>query len=298
MKNSILRRLLGSAILALGLSVAHAQTDTEQVQSTTARDSQESSAVRLQSSSAAALEQLKEKFEQTFDGIEVDEVRPTPFTELFEVRIGTELLYTNANLDFVLQGALVDVESLTDLTAQRVEELNRVDIAELPLEHAIKQVKGDGSRSMVVFEDPNCIYCKRLHETLADIDDVTVHTLLFPILAADSRTKAEHVWCADDPAQAWSDWMLNEVEPAEATCENPIEDLLQLGFNLGVQGTPAIFFADGSRVNGWLPADKLEAKLQSVQEKMAQEGGLDDVEVQRPDANSSAGSQGQPVEAQ
>lgn len=217
------------------------------------------------------LQTIKEGFEQTFQGIEVDEVRPTPFAELYEIRLGTDLLYTNKDLDFVLQGALVDVATLTDLTAERIEELNRVDFTELPLEHAIKQVKGDGSREIVVFEDPNCIYCKRLHETFAEIDDLTVHTLMFPILAPDSRTIAEHVWCSEDAAQVWSDWMLEEKQPAEVNCEAPIDDFLKLGMSLGVQGTPAIYFQDGSRINGWMPADKLEAKLQSVSEKLNQD---------------------------
>lgn len=243
----------------------------EQAQSTV---SEQENGVTTQSVQPAALEQIKQKFEETFEGIEVDEVRATPFPELYEVRLGSELLYTNAGLDFVLQGALVDVSTLTDLTAQRIEELNRVDFASLPLKQAVKQVKGDGSRQIVVFEDPNCVYCKRLHETFAELDNLTVYTLMFPILAPDSRTIAEHVWCADDAAQAWSDWMLNEKLPAEVTCDNPIDGLLELGLDLGVQGTPAIFFEDGSRVNGWLPADKLEAKLQSVSEKLS-EAALD-----------------------
>lgn len=221
-----------------------------------------------QSVPSSVVEQIKSKFEQVFEGIEVDEVRATPFPELYEVRLGTDLLYTNQGLDFVLQGALVDVATLTDLTAQRIEELNRVDFAQMPLDWAVKQVKGTGSRQVVVFEDPNCVYCKRLHETFAELDDLTVYTLMFPILAPDSRTIAEHVWCADNAAQVWSDWMLKEQRPAELSCEHPIDELLEYGLSLGVQGTPAMFFEDGSRVNGWLPADKLEAKLQAVSERL------------------------------
>lgn len=271
MRNLTIRRFLISAFCILSLSAAHAQTESAPSDEQAAENTQQEAAVAVQSTAPAVLDTLKDNFEQTFEGIEVDEVRPTPFAELYEVRIGTELLYTNAALDFVLQGALVDVDSLTDLTAQRIEELNRVDFSEFPLEHAIKQVKGDGVREMVIFEDPNCIYCKRLHETFAEVDNITVHTLLFPILTPDSRTKAEQIWCAENPAQAWSDWMVEGTEPAEVSCDTPIDDLLQLGLNLGVQGTPAIFFADGSRVNGWLPADKLEAKLEAVQEKIASE---------------------------
>ncbi len=284
-----LHKVFAKVLVALGVSAmavtsvwadepstASEEASADGAVSTISEQSQAENSVTVQSAQPAVLEDIKSKFEEAFEGIEVNEVRPTPFPELYEVRLGTELLYTNEALDFVLQGALVDVSTLTDLTAQRVEELNRVDFAQLPLDDAVKQVKGDGSRQLVVFEDPNCVYCKRLHETFAELDDLTVYSLMFPILAPDSRTIAEHVWCADDAAQAWSDWMLKEERPAEVSCDNPIDDLLQVGLDLGVQGTPAIFFEDGSRVNGWLPADKLEAKLQSVSEKLSATDAADD----------------------
>lgn len=276
--------LFGNAVFTLGLvfstSLVQAQSAQDNAvqkadssaQATEKSAVQSTQGVHIVSTSDATIEKntktilngIKEQFESTFQGIEVDEVRTTPFAQLYEVRLGSELLYTNKGLDFVLQGSLVDVATLTDLTAERVEELNRVHFSDLPLEQAITQVKGDGSREIVVFEDPNCIYCKRLHETFAEIEDITIHTLLFPILTPDSRTIAEHVWCAENAAEVWSNWMVNEVKPEEITCDAPIDDLLKSGLGIGVQGTPAIFFADGSRVNGWMPADKLEAKLQSA----------------------------------
>lgn len=221
--------------------------------------------VLAQSTESHDFEQVKQRFEAEFEGITVDEVSQTPFEGLLELRLGKEVLYTNPTVDFVLQGSLVDVASRTDLTAQRLEQLNRVDFSIFPLDQAIKLVKGDGTRQMVVFEDPNCIYCKRLHQSLEEIDNVTVYTLLYPILTPDSKVKSESVWCAEDSAAAWSAWMLDNKEPAAQNCENPIESLLALGMSLGVQGTPAIFFEDGSRANGWLPADQLELRLNEAQ---------------------------------
>lgn len=214
---------------------------------------------------ATQLEQAKKRFEAEFEGIEVEEVSATPFAGILELRLpGNDVLYTNAEVDFILQGSLIEVASRTDLTAQRLEELNRIDFSELPLDKAIKTVKGDGSQQIAIFEDPNCIYCKRLHETLSEIDNITVYTLLFPILTPESRTISEHVWCADDASAAWNAWMLEGKKPAEKTCETPIDDLLQLGLEQGVQGTPAIFFEDGSRANGWLPVDKLTERLEAA----------------------------------
>lgn len=213
------------------------------------------------------LEQVKKQFETEFEGIVIDEVSLTPFEGIIELRLGNEVLYTNKNVDFVLQGSLVDVATRTDLTAQRLEELNRIDFSKLPLDKAIKIVKGDGSQQIAVFEDPNCIYCKRLHQTLDSIDNVTVYSFLFPILSPDSRTKSESIWCAEDKVIAWTDWMRHNKNPVAAECETPIDELLELGMQFGVQGTPAIFFTDGSRASGWLPADQLINRMQEAKAK-------------------------------
>lgn len=211
------------------------------------------------------LQHIQQRFEAGFDGVKVDEVRATPFANLFEVRIAQDVLYVDEQVEFVLQGSLIDVATRTDLTANRVEDLKRVDFSSLPLDQAIRYVKGDGKRTIAIFEDPNCIYCKRLHETLKAIDNITVYSFMFPILSPDSMIKAESIWCADDQAAAWQAWMTTATEPKPATCTNPIKESLALGMSLGVQGTPAIFFTDGSRVGGWLPADQLEEKLRSIQ---------------------------------
>lgn len=213
----------------------------------------------------AQLEQAKKRFESEFDGIEVEEVSVTPFDGIVELRLqGNDVIYTNTNVDFIFQGSLIDVASRTDLTAQRIEELNRIDFTDLPLDKAIKTVKGNGAQQIAIFEDPNCIYCKRLHEALNEIDNITIYSLLFPILTPESRTISEHVWCSDDRSAAWNAWMQDGKKPAEKTCETPIDDLLQFGLDQGVQGTPAIFFEDGSRANGFLPVDKLKERLDAA----------------------------------
>lgn len=209
----------------------------------------------------ATPEAVQKAFEKRFPEIEIGGVTPTPFPDLYEIQVGSDLLYVNADVDYILQGSLIDAKRRTDLTAERMDALSQVDFADLPLEIAIKQVKGDGSRVMAIFEDPNCGYCKQLHNTLKDVDNVTVYSFLFPILSPDSTTKARNIWCAEDKTAAWRDWMLRGKKPAEADCETPIEQSLALGRKLNVQGTPAIFFADDSRINGALPLEALKQKL-------------------------------------
>ena len=121
----------------------------------------------------------------------------------------------------------------------------------------------------MAFEDPNCGYCKRLHETLNEVDNVTVYTLLYPILSPDSHEKSRNIWCAPDRVAAWRAWMLEGVTPPEAKCDTPIEEIAALGRKMTIRGTPALFFADGSRVNGAMPLTALVEKLDAVGQVMA-----------------------------
>jgi len=207
-----------------------------------------------------ATQAVGERFSQRFAGMPVVAVRRTPYG-LFEVQIGMNLVYTDEQVSFVLDGTLVDAATRRDVTRERLEKISAVPFEELPLDLAIKQVRGKGERRLAIFEDPNCGYCKQLRRTLQDVDNVTIYTFLYPILAPDSADKARDVWCSADPARAWDDWMLRGKVPAGADCANPIQEVLALGRKLMVQGTPALFFTDGSRVSGAVPRATLEARL-------------------------------------
>lgn len=218
----------------------------------------------LSTQASADPQSVRQAFNQRFPGLNIDAVKPTPFPGLYEVQIGMDLVYVDADVHYILQGSLIDAQTRRDLTAERLEDLSKVAFADLPLELAVKQVKGDGSRKIAVFEDPNCGYCKRLHQTLDDVDNITVYTLLFPILSPDSTVKARNIWCAKDQAATWRAWMLDGKVPPEANCEAPLDTILALGRKMMVRGTPNIVFADGSRVNGALPLDALKQKLDAV----------------------------------
>lgn len=218
-----------------------------------------------QPENAAELAAVKNAFETRFDGLEVTMVRATPVAGLYEVQVDMDLIYVDADVNYVFQGALIDANTRVDLTAARQQKLLEVPFASLPLEQAVKIVRGDGSRKLAVFEDPNCVYCRQLHASLDEIENTTLYSFLFPILSPDSTSKARNIWCADDAGVALTDWMLKGKEPAAAQCDNvPTEQVLALGRKLMVRGTPAILFADGSRVNGTLPTDQLRLKLDTL----------------------------------
>jgi len=215
------------------------------------------------SSEPTAEEGVKQRFEQRFGQVGVDGVSRTPYG-LYEVRIGAELVYTNEKVDFVLDGNLIDASTRKNVTRERKEKLLAVKFNELPLNLAIKQVRGNGSRRIALFEDPNCGYCKQLRHSMQGIDNVTIYTFLYPILSPDSTVKTQAVWCAPDKGKAWDDWMLNGKAPKAGTCNAPIKELLALGKKLQVTGTPTIIFGDDSRVGGAIPAERLRQKLDAM----------------------------------
>ena len=182
---------------------------------------------------------------------------------LYEVLIGGELYYVDAAVTFVIAGRMFDARTREDLTQKRIDTALKVDFKALPLDHAIKTTRGNGSRVMVTFEDPNCPNCKRLWQGMAEMKDVTIYTFLYPILSADSTVKSKAIWCAKDRAAAWDQYMVGGKAPAAAAddCKHPIDENVALGKSLGINGTPTIIFTDGSRTAGALPVATIEQRI-------------------------------------
>lgn len=199
-------------------------------------------------------------------GAKVDSVTKTPYSGLFEVRTGGDIIYTDEKAKYLFVGRVVDTQTYHDYTKERVEEISRIKFSDLPLDSAMKVVKGDGKRVIAVFEDPNCGYCKRFRHTLQEVNNVTVYTFMYNILAEDSAVKSKNVWCSAEPSKAWDDWMLNgkAAATAPANCSNPNEKVLALGKKLRISGTPTIFFTDGSRIPGAIDAAALETKFTAL----------------------------------
>jgi thiol:disulfide interchange protein DsbC len=195
----------------------------------------------------------------------VRNVTPSPIPGLFEVQVNNEIFYTDSNAKYLIQGEMVELASGNNLTAKRQEDINRIKWSELPQAQAFKVVRGNGSRQIAVFSDPNCGYCKRLEKTLQQLDNVTIYNYLIPILSADSALKSKQIWCAADQQKVWNDWMLNNLGPSgKSDCANPIDKNLTLAKNYGINGTPTIFFTDGSRFPGAVQLADIEKKLASL----------------------------------
>ena len=206
---------------------------------------------------------VRNRVEQRFNA-KPDTVTRMPFG-LWEIVIGTEVFYVDQDVNYAFVGRVLDAKTRDDLTAKKRDELLRVDFKSLPLDQAVKIVRGDGSRKLVTFEDPNCGYCKKLYRDISGLKNVTIYTFLYPILSQDSFEKSRGIWCAKDRAKAWDDWMLNGKAPsASADCKHPLQQNMELGRKLEVTGTPTIVFADGRRMPGAVPLDKIEATFKEV----------------------------------
>jgi thiol:disulfide interchange protein DsbC len=195
----------------------------------------------------------------------IDEVSKSPIPGIFEVRIGSDIIYTDEQGSYLIQGELIDTRTRANLTEARIAKLTAIDFAKLPLKDAIAIKQGSGARKMAVFVDPNCGYCKRFERDVAALKDVTVYTFLYPILGPDSISKSRDIWCAKDQTKAWRDWMLNGSVPAsaaDAKCDSTaLARNTELGRKHRVQGTPATVFEDGTRAPGAVPAAELEKQL-------------------------------------
>jgi len=199
------------------------------------------------------------------ENFKVDEVRKTDYMGLYEVRSGNRLLYTDPQVKYLFVGNVIDAASHQNLTKTRLDEMNKIAFADLPLDKALKSVKGDGSRVIAVFSDPNCGYCKQFEKTLDGMNNITVYTFMYNILSKDSDTKATNVWCSADRNKTWHDWMVDgKVPPKVADCPTPNRDVFELGRRLNVTGTPMIVLKDGSRIPGAVDANDLEQKLSAV----------------------------------
>ena len=193
----------------------------------------------------------------------IDEVTKSPMPGLWELRVnGSEIMYTDEQGNFLIQGSLIDTKQRRNLTEERQDKLNAVAFDLLPVKDAFTIVRGNGKRKLAVFEDPNCGYCKRFERDLAQIDNVTVHVFLYPILSADSADKSRNIWCSKDKAKSWANWMHNEEMPKPGNCDSSaIARNLEFGKKYKITGTPTLFFYNGTRVPGALPGAQVEKML-------------------------------------
>jgi thiol:disulfide interchange protein DsbC len=238
----ILNKFLSSGLAILGIllciGVAHGQTE----------------------------QQLKADLQKKLGAnAKVRSVAPAPVGGLFEVLVGNDVFYTDSTGKYLIQGEIIELATGKNITEQRQADLNRIKWTDLAQANAMKTVRGNGSRQLAVFSDPNCGYCKRLEKSLQQLDNVTIYTYLIPILGLDSLQKSKQIWCAADPYKAYMDWMINGTAPnGKSDCATPLDKNMAYAKSYGITGTPTLFFTDGSRFPGAVQITDIEKKFSSL----------------------------------
>lgn len=216
---------------------------------------------------AVNTEKMRKQLTERMPGVQIGAITKAPYAGLYEVIAnGFNVFYTDEQANIAIIGKLVNLKTGEDMAQARTHELMRVDFASLPLDKAIVKVQGDGSRKLAVFSDPDCPFCKELEKELAKLSNVTIYTFLYPLaeLHPDAERKAKLVWCAENPAKAWDELMLNGKEPAatEKACEPPLKAIKEIALKYWINGTPGLIFSDGQLVAGSVNSAQIEKYLE------------------------------------
>lgn len=202
--------------------------------------------------------------------LKVLNVSTTPIDNIYEVVMsGKQIAYTNATGTYMFVGDLIETKEGRSLTEDRKSDLNAIDFNSLPLDKAIKEVRGNGKLVVAAFSDPDCPFCKRLERELAKMTDVTIYNFMMPIdsLHPDGRRKAVQIMCQPNPTKAWNEWMREgKMPPKVAECKNPVNETTALGESFGFNGTPTMVFPNGKVQAGYAPMPQLEAIIKQNQQ--------------------------------
>ncbi|MEI7841729.1 MAG: DsbC family protein [Gallionellaceae bacterium] len=193
---------------------------------------------------------------------DISQINKSPIAGLYEVVTSDHIYYADENGEYLIDGNLFDLKARRNLTDARARQLFAVDFSKLPMELAVKKVKGNGSRKLAFFSDPNCGWCKKLEHEMQSINNVTLYIFISTHIGGrDSEEKARAVWCSKDRAKAWDDLMIDGDTLPAGNCNAPTAKVMELAKKMKVNGTPALIFANGVINPGYMPAADLEKAL-------------------------------------
>ena len=214
--------------------------------------------------SFASVDSVQARLAQQYPNVKITNIQATEMQGLYSAVMDNQVVYVNEQAQHLFVGAMIRLKDHRNLTKDLAIQQNRIDIKQLPLQDAIKTVKGNGQRQLVVFSDPNCPYCKGLDANLEQLNNVTIYTFIYP-LKTQSIIPSKQVWCSANKAVAWKNLMkYGTVPSAAANCETPIERNLALGQRLGLVGTPVTIFSNGHKIMGAYPAEEIEKMWQQM----------------------------------
>ena len=196
--------------------------------------------------------------------LEVTRIRPAPVDGLYEVVLGTEVIYMTPDGRYVLRGELLDLKNQSNMTQSVRTQLRQKMLADLPEDEMIKFSNGKSEHVIYVFTDTDCGYCRKLHQDVPYLTEqgVEVRYLAYPREGLDSETfrEMEAVWCSKDRKAALTQAKQGDTVKAES-CDNPVAHQYEIGRQMGVRGTPAIYLENGRSLPGYVQPKELLAIL-------------------------------------
>ena len=212
----------------------------------------------ISSLSLANVDTVKSNLTKQHPKLKIENIQTTDMKGIYSGSMDGQVVYVGEDAQHILVGSMYRLSDQKNLTKDLVLKQNSIDWKKLPLQDAVKSVRGNGKRQIAIFSDPNCPYCKQLETELSKLNDVTIYTFIYPI-KNQSIAVSKQVFCEKDSALAWSNLISKGIQPSsKKTCANPIERNLSLGKSLGLNGTPAIIFSNGFKVMGSHPAQEIE----------------------------------------
>ena len=218
----------------------------------------------ISSLTLANVDTVKTNLSKQHPNLKIENIQATEMKGIYSGSMDGQVVYVGEDTQHILIGSMFRLSDQKNLTKDLMLKQNSIDWKKLPLQDAVKTVRGNGKRQIAVFSDPNCPYCKQLETELTKLNDVTIYTFIYPI-KTQSIAVSKQVFCEKDPALAWSNLIAKGIQPSsKKTCANPIERNLSLGKSLALNGTPAIIFSNGFKVMGAYPAQEIEKMWQEL----------------------------------
>ncbi len=211
------------------------------------------------------IDKLRATLAERLPDVTPDRIAPSPIPGLYELVIGTQVVYITGDGRLALQGRLLDLEQGTDLTEPVISDARLKLLAAIPEEKmVIFEPEGEVKHTLTTFTDIDCPYCRRLHAEMGQLNasGIRVRYMLYPRAGpkSESYRKAVDVWCAEDRNAAMTRAKAGQPLP-RGDCDNPVLKHMELGVALGLTGTPYSITETGETVSGYAPAATLAARL-------------------------------------
>lgn len=262
--------MIRPTLLALALSTSLAACAAESPG--VAADKPAAAAAAPAETGAATRERVEAALQTLAPGMKVDGIAPSPIPGFVEVAMGARIVYVSEDGTRLLQGSLIDIPSKESLTQASEARLRSAMLANVDADAGITFAAASPKHEVTVFTDIDCGYCRRMHTEIDEYNrlGITVNYLFYPRagIGSESFQKAVNVWCAPDRRQALTEAKAGKDLP-EANCANPVTRDYDLGRRVGLDGTPAVYAADGTQLGGYVPPAEMLARLEETAAKPA-----------------------------